>query len=105
MCHSAIVIVREILEPVLRLDEALDLGAHRARIDVVGDHEEQRVVDILLVDFCRTLRLLALSKVLRTCVEQLVHLGIAVITPVVPFGGARLHCRWRMKPVNGSCMK
>ena len=40
---------REVLEPVLRLHEALHLRPHRARVDVVRDEQEQRVVDELLV--------------------------------------------------------
>src|SRR6266700_7250725 len=36
---------REVHEPALRLHEAFDLGAHRARRDVMGDIQKCRVVD------------------------------------------------------------
>src|ERR1700732_3607866 len=36
---------REVHEPALRLHKALDLRAHGARRDVVGDIEERRVID------------------------------------------------------------
>src|SRR5882672_8935665 len=36
---------REVHEPALRLHKALDLRAHGARRDVMGDVEERRVID------------------------------------------------------------
>src|SRR5438445_12061708 len=59
---------REVHEPALRLHETLDLRAHGARRDVVGDVEECRVVDGGRMQFSE-------CRVARGGLESLARLG------------------------------
>src|SRR3546814_587483 len=88
VCSSDLGDWREVLEPVLRLHETLDVLAHRAGVDVMGDHQEQGLVDILLVDLLQHLVLLGGIEGVAHLVEQFVHLLVAVMAPV---GAIRRH--------------
>src|SRR5580658_6610432 len=73
---------REILEPVLRLNETLHLWADGARVHVMGHHQEQCVVDVFLVHLLQQLGLLRRIEGVADPAEQFIHFGVAVVTPV-----------------------
>lgn len=73
---------REVLEPVLRLHEAFHPRTHGARIDVVGDHQEQRLVAELLVDLLQHAGLRRGIEGGADLREKRVHRRIAVVAPI-----------------------
>ena len=79
---------REVLEPALGLDEALHLGAHRARVEVVRDIDPVGLVDDVGVDVGQRLGLRGAVEGRVRLVDQLVDLGVLQDAPV---GAGRRH--------------
>ena len=73
---------REVLEPALRADEALDLLGHRPRVAVVHDEGPGRLIDDYFVRALRILEDLGLVIRVLDAVDQLVELLVFPVRSV-----------------------
>src|SRR5712672_530840 len=80
---------RQILEPALRLHEAVNIRRHGARIDVVRNKDQRRLLVHHLMQPGQQCEALLRVELAEDGVDHLVELGVAEMTPIAALGRPR----------------
>ena len=73
---------RQVLKPALRLHEALHLGRHRPRVEVVHDKDHHRLAAFELVQLGQQLEPLFVVELVEDLADQRLGLGAFVVPPI-----------------------